>query len=634
MSREEKKTKNKACPNHTELLPEGVTLGDLKANWEQASQVYQAIYQKMKILDAVDRGKLWDVVPNSIPSYQLCPDTNHVSRTKEALVASIYSTGLSADVFPRGEADIELATNINLALQKVWEQTDMSYKQMQAGERAALLNLGITQIGWDKDIIGGTANKRTKGQIIAKNINPMNYMRDPAAEDLDTAAYCIYHESYHKNWFRAQKQYGQAWKDYETQTKANEILSRDLPEILATKEDAARQTNSNYHKLVIHYVKVVDDEYKEHLWEIHTINTDYVLYAKEIKPALFPFAELNCNLPVKDPVGASPCAKIFPNSLIYNILNSMVATQGYKAMRPPRFLNSQSGINVYSFAKYGNDPDKVFIVNGDARNAVHYQEFPALPVQTAQLLQTLPVDIQTISGVDDQYTGRDTGSVITTGGMEELMARVTMLDATKIATYEHYCKRLTRLVLENLIAFGDDREYIVKDKATGQLRYVKVDFPKVDAKVWFDYAIDISQELPRNKARRAEMANTMMEKQMQYNMEPAIITPEEWVMMQDLPNKDYMVQRMKQIRLKDTAMDLAAGYAAIEMAMDDGVPAQEAYQNAATGIVEKYNPITSNIGVPSDGIPQEPSIPYGEQTPMNIEEQMPSIFNNTTQQMM
>lgn len=613
MAKTKKETKStKSCPNHSELLPEGITLGCLKADWDQASTAYQEIYRKMRILDAVDRGKLWDVVPNGIPPYQLCPDTNHISRVKEALVASIYSTGLAADVFPRGKDDIELAQNINMALQKVWEQTDMSFLQQKAGERAALLNIGITQIGWDKDIIGGSANKRTKGQVIGKNIDPMNYMRDPAADDLDTAAYCIYHNSYHENWFRAQAQYKKTWKDYEDSKNVNEVLSRDLPEMLATKDVAARQTNSKYHKLVIYYKKIVDDAGKEHLWEIHTIDTDYVLYTKEIKPALFPFAELNCNIAVKDPVGVSPCAKIFPNSLIYNLLNSIVATQAYKAMKPPRFINAQSGINVYSFAKYGNDPDKVFVVNGDARTAVHYQEFPQLPQQAVQLLQSLPLDIQTISGVDGQYTGRDTGSIITTGGMEELMARVTMLDAPKIACYEHYCKRLTRLVLENLIEYGDDREYIVKNPMTQQLELVKVDFPKVAADAWFDYEIDISQELPRNKARRAEMANTMMEKQMQYNMKPEIITPEEWVMMQDLPNKDYMLQRMKQIRVKDTVQDLTLAMAGIGADLQQGMDYNSAVNNYALNQVEGYNPIDQQIG-----LPQEPAMlpenPYDQQ---------------------
>lgn len=606
------KKEPKTRPDHSEILPDGISLADLKANWEQASKVYQKIYQRMKILDAVDRGKLWDVVPSGIPSYQLCPDTNHVSKTKEALLASIYSTGLSADVFPRGADDIELAMNINLALEKVWEQAGISYLQLQAGERAALLNVGITQIGWDKDIIGGSANKHTKGQIIGKNINPANFMRDPAAEDLDTAAYCIYHESYHENWFKAQKNYNSTWKDYELQMKSDALFNRDLPEMLGTKDDASNQANSKYHKLIIHYVKTVDEDYTEHLHEIHTIDNNFVLFHKEILPAIFPFAELFCNLPVKDPVGVSPCAKIFPNSLIYNLLNSMVATQGYKAMKPPRFVNGQSGLNVYSFAKYGNDPDKVFVVNGDARTAVHYQEFPAMPQQTVQMMQTLPMDIQAISGVDEQYTGRDTGSVITTGGMVELMSRVTMLDAPKIATYENYCKRLTRLVLENLIEYGDDREYIVKDKMTGQLKYVKVDFPKVSKKVYFDYAIDISQELPRNKARRAEMANTMMEKQMQYGMEPAIITPEEWLMMQDLPNKDYMVQRMKQIRLKDTAKDLAISLAGMDYDIKQGVPVENAIQNQAGNLVEQYNPILEGVGIP-DQMPENPNIPFDQQ---------------------
>ena len=114
--------------------------------------------------------------------------------------------------------------------------------------------------------------------------------------------------------------------------------------------------------------------------EVHWLDDQYVLYCnKDLKPRMFPFAILYCNEPAGDLVGASEPAKAFTSAFTYNLLNSIYATHAYKAQRPPRFVNAGSGINLRQFAKYGNDADKTFIVNGDATQAVHYAQFPSYP---------------------------------------------------------------------------------------------------------------------------------------------------------------------------------------------------------------------------------------------------------------
>ena len=73
------------------------------------------------------------------------------------------------------------------------------------------------------------------------------------------------------------------------------------------------------------------------------------------------------------------------------------------------------------------------------------------------------INIKSMSGVDDRYTGRDTGSIITTGGTEEMLNRVTLIDTPKIMNYERYAKRLTELTVRLMAEFSPDRVYVVKD---------------------------------------------------------------------------------------------------------------------------------------------------------------------------
>ena len=504
----------------------------------------------MRILDGTDRGKMWDVVSAKFPKYQLQPDSNWVNYIKENLVASIYTTGRYAELVPRSDEDIEYVTEFNSALGTIWDQVKADYYQFLAGERAALLNIGITMVGWRKDLLGGTANHWYKGDIVFKNIDPMKFRRDPYADVFDNSEFCYYYDDFSMAIIRTKDKYKKRIKEIEAAV-GDLDKSNLIPDAVtaATDRQKTTSTQSNYHKITYYYTKVPDltQNSKEGyvIVEVHLLDDKYVLYCnKDLKPRMFPFAVLYCNNPAGDLVGASEPAKAFTSAFTYNLLNSIYATHAYKAQRPPRFVNAASGINLRQFAKYGNDADKTFIVNGDATQAVHYAQFPQLPPELLQVKQDLGRDIRDCSGVDEMYAGKNTGSIQTTGGMDTLMDATSQRDNQKILLYEEYSKRLTELVVNNLIVYGDKREYTVTDPITQQTKTVSFNFPEVDDDIRFRYTLDIQTYLPRNKTRLAAVANMLLEKQAQYKPDPEIITVEEWLLMQDIPFKDMIYKRM------------------------------------------------------------------------------------------
>ena len=212
------------------------------------------------------------------------------------------------------------------------------------------------------------------------------------------------------------------------------------------------------------------------------------------------------------------------------------------------FISDQSKLNIQAFAKHGDDPDKTFVVSGDATKAVHYHQYPAISAIAPTVRQSLQYGIETVSGIDGRYTGRDTGSIITTGGTEEMLNRVTLIDTPKILQYERYCKDLTRLVLLNLIEFCPKRKFFrKKPNTTAEYQTVEVDFPKINAETLFNYRIAVSSELPKNKQRIAAMATELLQAQAQYREQGDNvnwITEEEWLMFQDIPMKEFMLERM------------------------------------------------------------------------------------------
>ena len=591
----------------SDLLPEGVTLECIKDRIKDTDTRYTRVLERMRILDGTDRGKLWDVVQAKFPKYQLTPDSNWVNYIKENLIASIYTTGRYAELMPKSTDDIKFCNEFNSALSTIWDNINAEYYEYLAGERAALLNLGVTMVGWRKDIIGGTKNHFYQGDIIFKNIDPMKFRRDPYADVFDNSEYCYYYDDYSLAIIKSKEKYAKRIAEIEKavgKLKDNGAISDIVP--AETDRQKVGAGKPKYHKLTYYYTmysvdtKTDKDGYK--IAEVHLLDDQYVLFCNpDLKPKIFPFALLYCNEPAGDIVGASEPAKQFASNLTYNMLNSIYATHAYKAQRPPRFVNAASGINLRQFAKYGNDADRTFIVNGDATTAVHYGQFPQLPPELLQVKQDLGRDIKDCSGIDEMYAGKNTGSIQTTGGMDTLTEMTSQRDNQKLLQYEMYVRRLTELVINNLVQFGDKRTYTVKDPITQVIKDVELDFPKVDDDIRFRYSLDIQTYLPRNKARLASIANMLLEKQAQYQPDPEIITVEEWLLMQDIPFKDMIFKRMGIQRNTMITEQVAKTLEMYATLVDGGYEPDAAVEAVANQLQADQQPNTlGNVATPQD----------------------------------
>ena len=588
------KTKNKSekCP---------IPIETLKRNYSVAESNYIKIHRKMKILDAADRSRLWQAISAKFPKWQIQPDSNWVSYVKSNLVASIYTVTKGASLLPTSDADREAIEHLNVALDYIWDMADVGYYQMQAGSNAALFNLGVTQVGWNLNAQGGTGDSFYKGDIVLKNISPLHYMRDPFAEDLESSAYVITFENMHKTAILGDPRYHDTFQDYLDQKRVAAGIGASQPDPIIPLHDVDPtnvKTDENYYKVIVHFVKYNGDDGSVKIAEVHTLDNELVLWHKpEIKPNKFPFVELFCNLPEGDVVGTSECAKILSNNIAYNMINSMLLTGIYKQHHPSKFISSNSGLNIATFSKHGDDPDKVFVVNGDASRAIHYLQPPPLTGAEVNVQAALSGDVQKISGIDDRYTGRDTGSVLTTGGIEDMLDRVTVVDTPKIKNYERYTKLLTQLILANFVEFSMKRTYFKKDVVKGAYDKVEVDYKSISKNTLFHYALNISSELPKNKQRVAAMANTLMEKQMQYAQNqqgPELITVEEWLQMQDLPFKELMQKRMGIQRIQDATAKFTRGlfdYASlIASGTDPNAAVEMVGENIAANEVGKEGP--------------------------------------------
>lgn len=550
-------------------------LAKLKENYEYAKRYYLREQKKMRLLDSTDKGDLWKAIRAKFPPYQLLPDTNFVSYVKSNILASLYTVSKSAQLVPTCEEDVEFCERLNVAIEHDWDKNNVAFYMYQAGDRAALLNVGYTQVFWNED---------TK-QVGYKNVDPMHFMRDPNADDLQSGGFCMVYRIYERNWFMQSALYKDVFKEKIIDKKI--AASTEMPP--EYNGAPAVGDSGRHYVLFIHWVRNCDGG----IDEIHTIDNQIMLLRKEnIKPDMYPFAELYCNLPGSSLIGSSEPAKIFANNLVFNLMDSIAYTSEYKNQRPPKFVSTQSGMNLAAFTKHGNEADRTFVVNGDASKAVHYHQFPQVGPQLAALQQSMNFNIKSMSGVDDRYTGRDTGSIITTGGTEEMLNRVTLIDTPKVINYENYARQLTELTVRMMAEFSPDRTYIIvdDDRSTPErtvYKTVTIQADEMDPDAVFEYAIQISSELPKNKQRVQAWANNMMEKQMQYQqagIQIDCITPQEWIRCQDVPYKEQMLKRMgvqAGLNAWIEAQNVVAEYAAM---LERGDLPEDAMNMAADGL--------------------------------------------------
>ena len=558
------------------LLPDYLTPEKLRRFWDRAKSGKQRATKLFTLLNAFDKGKQWDVLNVKMPPYQLKPNTNWVKKTKNDIVNSVYAGGYVGNVLPIRAEDKNTADLLNRYLEYVFDKTDAYLMQLYAGERAALLNIGITQVGWDSTVISGTKDALSKGEVEFKNIDPLSFYCDPSATHPLKGQYIIIAEKMALTELEAEDQWQDRLKVYrkihDSSNRVEELEKYGLRTDVHAEDDTV--------SLMTYYVRRVNDAGGIKIDQVITIGGDFILGVKEgIKPNCYPFAILYSNLPNDDLYGISTPHDIMSLQLAVNMIDSIEATHAYKTQNPPKVIDKTSGINVRSFAKHGNDPDKVWVVNGNPNDIVRYiQPYPLspnLPQLQARFNQMIP----TITELDAAYTGRDTGSIQTTGGIEGQMARVSMSDNTRVALLEDYVKQMTKLVIQYYKEYGDKRWFRYNlSPDSSEVDFEEIDFEEIDSETDFDYTVHVSPQLPKNKARMAEWANIIMEKQMQYQPDVQLMSPTEWLSYQDAPQKHLIYNRIRaeeQANTMDDIIGTIGGFAAMHQ---QGLTPEDAVQ--------------------------------------------------------
>lgn len=520
-------------------------------------------YERMwKLLEAYDSGEFWNYIAKVLPNYSIRPDTNWVNWTKENYVNSLYVGSYRGDVFCREAEHDDVTLVINEFLEYIFNKIKFQQIQHSAGERASLLNFGAVEFGWNADIINGAKDHLFTGDIEVKEIDNMSLFLDPAVKDYLKGQAIFIAEEVSLVELRSEPRFKERM-DYfyknikDTDEYKNSLGPREYGKGYYGQRN--HQADDNTARLLTCYYKYYDKSAGTYrLDKIWIMDDGFILNIQlGLKPKEFPIKILYSSKPYKDAYGIPKTKLILNNAITLNLLDAIDSTMVFKHLQRGKVISRKAGINEVAFAKYGDDPNRLWIVDGDPSGVVKYIDIPQLPADRSLLKQRLELNIMRITGIDDVYTGSDTNSVQTTGGMDILNQRITIRDNGRIALLQKFVLECTEYILQMYLELGGKQSYPKYNQYHENESNVDINFEQLrEDQLHFDFSCDVTPNLPNNIQRRSEALNIMMEKQMQYGFNPPIVTAEDWVKAQDFPDKYKILQRLRQQRMADDVEDI------------------------------------------------------------------------------
>lgn len=573
-------------------------------------QSYKAAKSKRekdyKFTRSLYNGEFWEKYKEKIKDYTLTPDTNYIEYVVSAYVNSIYSSEYRPEVTATDLEKVDMSDQLNAYIETSWRNMGMKLNFSLWGENTVLYNMQPVKVYLDKE----------KDEIKFENINPFDIYFDPAVSDFkEGGAVFIVKEVNIYNLL----------KDPRFKTKTLEYITKNERKIFEAREigrdyERFTTTGNKIVSLIEYYIR------KENGIENgFIINEEEVVYKIEkIKPDVFPIEVLYFRNPTEDPYGRSLISKIRNSYIALNLLDSIDATHPYLMQNRPRFFNLESRINPRSFKDYGNNPNATFPLIGDPSKAIHYADLKALPDST-NIKNRLELGIFNITGVDPAYKGRQTNSIITTGGVQQQQARVIMLtDNAPLVALESFVERLTKLWIDFHI------EYITKGKKINKAiievdesgnriaKQAKITFKDIEEN-GYSYTLESMSYVPMTKETLFEKMMQLYQYQGQYQFSIPLITEED--LLEELPvspvKKAKMMQRISSekqatgaAKRRETLMTFAALF---QQFKEGGLSDEEAAEEALETMDQEAMMMSNDpsLGNNPEGMPPMGGMPMG-----------------------
>jgi hypothetical protein len=541
---------------------------DVEKYWMRfliAESAVSKIHDKWTEIDKFDRGEQWKDL--NIPPWVPKPVTNYIRYVRTMKRASLASGIAQPNFTPLHEDDVEIVRLLQLANNHVWEDIHVDRLVRHCIDRALLQGTAIAYIYTDDNVIAGKyykekdpRNQLYQGDIRVKRWPVENFFPDPDAYRLEdckwidtTEIVALRNVQNNPAFIKYCKEQGTFDKlmnlpinelEYDDDASGT-IYERDW-----TPMETPKMLPGDY---VVTLHTHWERYYYEGKWHLRVTywmrNTDFfLLRLEDVEPNCYPFAVLYDEKEENTFWGLGTAHDIMENQKIVNKLQQTASILGVLHQNPQKVVLRDSGINPQEMARTGTLPGKVWQSN--IPNPVETINPLPIPPELFTLDDRVQTNLREMSGINEAYSGASSGSLTTSTGVSDLIERATMRDRDKMIQIDDFVEQICHLVVLQVLYRWRTKRTIVTTAPNGMPKYdTWTPVEKLTAQnIGWRIRSDVYAKAPTTQAQRRQQAQQLLTTQGQFQFNPPVITPEEFVKMNEFQDQEEILQRMERDR--------------------------------------------------------------------------------------
>jgi hypothetical protein len=523
-----------------------------------------------KKLDTFDRGEQWKDI--AMPPWIPKPVTNYiryVRTTKRANLAAEIPKAKFSAVHPD---DTEIIGNLQLAYDHVWEESKVPRVIRRCIDRGTLQGTAWAYVYYDPDYVAGKyygpkdkRNQLYEGKICIKRFPNAQIFPDPDAYTIHQCKFIEITETLSLNAVKNNPEFRKyAGKkldtlkghQLETETDAiGDIYNRTNGPL---NNPLGSQLGEESVTLHTHFERFRTESGK---WQLdityYLANSSFALLRiEDVKPNVYPFAVYYDEEEENDIWGTSMAMDILENQITLNRLSQTSAIISTMHQNPQKVVLRDSGINAQELARTGTLAGKVWQSN--IPNPIEVIQHPDIPNGLFTTQENLKAEIKEMTGLNEAYTGQSVGSLTTSTGVDSLIERASIRDKDKALQIDAFVEELSHLVMLFIVYHWKEERPISKKLPNGQTEFDQ--FKPVDKLTAenLDWRVisNVYARSPMTLASKRQQADKLMQMQGQFQFNPPIILPEEWIRIQEFDFSDEILARMQTDRQKLEQQDI------------------------------------------------------------------------------
>jgi hypothetical protein len=561
--------------------------------FRRAEQGMGAKHSKWKMIDTFDRGEQWKNA--NLPPWVPKPVNNMIRYFRTLKRANLASAIPKSTFYPIMPDYTEQVRRLQDAYDHIWEAEKIPRVVRKCVDRAIAQGTGIAYVYNDETYIGGVyyekddpRNIMYQGRICAKWWANTNFFIDPDAYRLKDAKFMETTEVLPLDYIRKNKKFIEYAGKLKLQgMKGDQVDNEDSSDGTIFDRDnkptdtgMGRTDGEDMATLHCHWERYLNDEGR---WQLdctyYTRNNHFILYKiEDVKPNCYPFAVIYYEEEEQDFWGTGLSEDVLDNQQVINKADQTASIIGVLHQNPQKVVSRESGINAQELAKFGSLPGRVWTTNTDPQNSIHHVEPPDIPKGLFELSDRVKSDMRETVGITESYTGESVGSLTTSTGVNSLIERATVRDKDKMIQIDDFIEDLSDIIVKFVLYSWKDKRPIMKTNPNGTPAFgVYEPIDELDAdNLEYRVKSDVYARAPVTQAMKKQQADQLMQLQGQFNFNPPIITPEEWIILQDFENKADILRRMEDDRKKLQAQEASNMAQMIQQVADQVAQAKAA----------------------------------------------------------